>query len=243
MMFGGTNWGNLGFSGVYTSYDYAAAIMENRQVEREKFSEMKLIGNFLRVSPEVLTASVGNASTNGLASTAAITVNPLYGNGSATNFYVVRHTDETENVPLTYTLTFPTSQGDIIIPQLGGYLSLNGRDAKWHVTDYSVGSVSLLYSTAEIFTWKTVGTRTFLIVYGGTGEQHELAVVSTAQAKTIEGSGIITKRVNGTSIIGWKTSTTRRVVNIGSLYIYILDRNTAYNFWVHDLKRDDNWGS
>jgi len=47
MMYGGTNWGNLGQSGGYTSYDYGAAIMEDRTLFREKYYEAKLIAQFM----------------------------------------------------------------------------------------------------------------------------------------------------------------------------------------------------
>lgn len=47
MTYRGTNWGNLGYPLDYTSYDYGAAIMENREVTRAKYSEAKLIANFL----------------------------------------------------------------------------------------------------------------------------------------------------------------------------------------------------
>ena len=240
MTYGGTNWGNLGFSGVYTSYDYGAAIAENREVDREKYSEAKLIGNFLRVSPAILTTSVGSPN-NSFASTAAITVNSLYGNGTKTNFHLIRATDETQDTSISYAFTAPTSKGQITIPQLGGSLTLPGRDAKWLVTDYSIGNYTLLYSTAEIFTWKQVGSKTFLVVYGGAGEQHELALLTTSTAKTIEGSGITAKTTNSTTILGWKTSSTRRVVQVGNVLVYVLDRNTAYSYWVPDFKRSDSW--
>ncbi|PQE22525.1 Glycoside hydrolase family 35 protein [Rutstroemia sp. NJR-2017a BVV2] len=191
MIYGGTNWGNLGHAGGYTSYDYGAAITENREVNREKYSELKLEAQFLKVSPAYLLTSVG-------------------------------------------TLT---------IPQLNGSLTLSGRDSKWHVTDYDLGGTTLLYSTAEIFTWKKFNNQTVLVVYGGPGELHELAVISTSSATTLEGSGVTTKSTNGSTILNWQTSTTRRVVKVGSLLVYILDRNSAYNYWVPDFVRTDKWGA
>lgn len=54
----------------------------------------------------------------------------------------------------TYKLVLDGSSfGNITVPQLGGSLSLNGRDSKIHVSDYDLGGTTLLYSTAEIFTW------------------------------------------------------------------------------------------
>ena len=55
--------------------------------------------------------------------------------------------------PTRYKLEATTSQGELSVPQLGGQLSLSPRDSKVHVTDYDVGGINLLYSSAEIFTW------------------------------------------------------------------------------------------
>lgn len=111
------------------------------------------------------------------------------------------------------------------------------------MTDYDLGGTNLLYSSAEIFTWKKFDDKTVLVVYGGPGEQHELAIVSTSSATTVEGSGITTQSTNGTTILNWQTSSTRRVVQVGSLLVYILDRNSAYNYWVPDFVRSDEWGA
>jgi Beta-galactosidase, domain 2/Glycosyl hydrolases family 35 len=240
---GGTNWGNLGHSGGYTSYDYGASITENRELYREKYSELKLEANFLKVSPAYLTASVGNGSTGKYTTSTSVFTTPLFGNGSATNLYILRHSSYAELTAVTYKFNVPTSKGTFTLPQLGGSLTLSARDSKWHVTDYDLGGTTLLYSTAEIFTWKKFDDKTALVVYGGPGELHELAVISASQANVVEGSGVTTQSSNGTAILNWQTSSTRRVVQIGSLFIYILDRNSAYNYWVPDFVRDDKWGA
>jgi hypothetical protein len=130
MIFGGTNWGNLGHPGGYTSYDYGSSITENRELFREKYSELKLEANFLKVSPAYLTASVGTPSTGAYTNNTSIYTTPLFGNGSATNFYVVRHSDYQTEVPASYSFKVFTSKGDVSIPQLGGSLTLSGRDSK-----------------------------------------------------------------------------------------------------------------
>lgn len=168
---------------------------------------------------------------------------PLFGNGTATNFYVVRHADYQTLSLANYKLNLKTSQGDLTIPQLKGSLTLSGRDSKWHVTDYDIGGTVLLYSTAEIFTWKKFDDKTALVVYGGPNEAHELAVVTKSSAQIVEGSGITTKSTNGSTILNWETSATRRVVKVGSVFVYILDRNSAYNYWVADFARTDQWGT
>ena len=88
MTYGGTNWGNLGHPGGYTSYDYGSVITEDRQVYREKYSEAKLEANFLKVSPAYLTAKPGTRSTTAYTDRSDLAVTPLWGN--QTNFYVIR---------------------------------------------------------------------------------------------------------------------------------------------------------
>lgn len=129
------------------------------------------------------------------------------------------------------------------IPQIDGTLTLSGRDSKFHVTDYDLGGTTLLYSSAEIFTWRKFEKKTVLVVYGGPGEQHELAVITNSTLKQVEGSDIVSKTNNGSVILNWKVSTTRQVAQVGDLLIYLLDRNTAYNLWTPDFVRDDAWGA
>ena len=87
--FGGTNWGNLGHADGYTSYDYGAAITEERQVHREKYSEAKLIANFVAASGDALaSATPGYNQTGVFADNNDITVTPLI--GKKTKFYVTR---------------------------------------------------------------------------------------------------------------------------------------------------------
>jgi len=204
---------------------------------------LKLEANFLKVSPAYLTASVGTGSTGQYTTSTSVFTTPLFGNGSATNFYIVRHSSFAEETSVTYKLSIATSKGTFTVPQLGGSLTLSARDSKWHVTDYDLGGTNLLYSTAEVFTWKKFDNKTVLVVYGGPGEVHELAVTSTNSANIVEGANVTTQNTNGTAILNWQTSSTRRIVQIGSLFVYILDRNSAYNYWVPDFVRDDKWGA
>jgi len=236
MTYGGTNWGNLGHPGGYTSYDYGAAISEERLVTREKYSEAKLEANFLMASPAYLTATPGNnTNANGsYTNSDALAVTPLF--GDPTTFFVLRHAAYNSLASTKYKLVVPTSMGTLTIPQLGGQLTLNGRDSKIHVTDYDVGGQNLLYSSAEIFTWKKDSSKTVLIVYGGPGEHHEMGFSNSPSTKSIEGSGVQIGNVKGATVINWQTSPTRRVIKVGTnLFVYLLNRNAAYNYWVLPL--------
>ena len=233
MMYGGTNWGNLGHPEGYTSYDYGAAIKEDRTIMREKYSELKLEANFLQASPAYLTANAQYGSAGTYTDTSDITVTPLFGN---TSFWVIRHSAYNTEASVNYKLKLPTSAGNLTIPQLNGSLSLNGRDSKICVTDYDLGGLNLLYSSAEIFTWKKYDDKTVLVLYGGPGEQHEAAFITSSTAKYIQGGDVSIVSRNGSVILNWQTTSGGTVVQFDNgLMVYVLDRNSAYNYWVLNL--------
>jgi hypothetical protein len=93
------------------------------------------------------------------------------------------------------------------------------------VVDYPVGKYKLLYSTAEVFTWKGFGDMTVLIVYGGPDEVHEVAVKGDGKGKVVEGDGVKLDKKKGAYILQFKTSSKRRVVQFGSLHVYLLGKS------------------
>lgn len=235
MTYGGTNWGNLGHPGGYTSYDYGAVITEERLVHREKYSQAKLLASFLQASPAYLTAvAQNNSHANGsYTGNEAIATTAVLGN--VTNFFVVRHAVYNTFDSTEYTITLPTSKGNITVPQLGGSLSLHGRDSKIYVTDYDVGGSNLLYSTAEIFTRKKYGEKTVLVLYTGPDETNEIAVLGSVTVT--KGDGIDQADKDGVTVLKFATSPTQRVVTFSNgLTIYIVDRQTAYTFWTADTQ-------
>lgn len=209
---------------------------ETRNVTREKYNELKLLGNFAKVSPSYLLATPSNLTTLTYANTADLTVTPLKGDDS-TSYYVVRHSNYSSQTSTSYKLKLPTRDGDVTIPQLGGDLLLNGRDSKIHVVDYNVSGTTVVYSTAEIFTWKKFAHGKVLVVYGGPGEHHELAVASKSKASILEGaeSDVTSKQIGSNVIIAWDVSSDRRILQIGDLKVFLVDRNSAYNYWVPEL--------
>lgn len=165
---------------------------------------------------------------------------PIRGDDSA-SYFVLRHADYSSQAFTNYKLKVPTSTGDLTIPQMGGSLSLHGRDSKIHVVDYDVAGTNVLYSTAEVFTWKKFGDKKVLVLYGGPNEHHEFAVSSDALANVklsvLEGprSGFASRGVDRAVVISWDVSPTRRIVEVGDLMVILLDRNSAYNYWVPEV--------
>lgn len=229
MTYGGTNWGNLGHPGGYTSYDYAAPIREDRRVDREKYSEQKLQANFFKVSPAYLTASRGNASATAWTTSTDLTVTPATKN--STKFYFLRHSTYNSQASTSYKLKIPTSAfGTITVPQINDTsLTLNGRDSKVHVSDYDIGGATLVYSTAEIFTWHKYADRTVLVVYGGPGETHELTLAVTG-LKVLEGD-VKSTTTRGYTLLNFKADSQRKVAKVGTgapyIYIYMLGMTSS----------------
>ncbi|KAI0481363.1 glycoside hydrolase superfamily [Xylariaceae sp. FL0804] len=243
MIFGGTNWGNLGHPGGYTSYDYGAAIKEDRTVTREKYSELKLQATFMSTNIQYLTTSPGNATVGVYSSNADITVTPLLANqtfGDA-SFFVVRHTDYSSTASTEYTVTLPTSEGDLSLPRTSGTLTLMGRDSKMMATDYDVQGARLLYTTADIFTDQKSADGAVLVVYAETGEYNEFSLQSSGTGvKTLEKGGDYTVLGGNSSssayvTVGWTAAHDRSVFQIGNVTVYALNRNSAYNYWVTNL--------
>ncbi|KAF9008853.1 glycoside hydrolase family 35 protein [Cyathus striatus] len=248
MIFGGTNWGGIAHPGVYTSYDYGSTIAEDRTL-REKYYELKLQANFLSVSPAYLTARPMNiyATQGAFTGNAALkTTQILDVVGNKTGFYVVRQTDNSVNTVKQYNLQLPTSLGEVKIPALGGFLTLNGKDSKIHVVDYDAGSTVLLYSTAEIFTWATIDGRDVIFIYGNNDELHETAFNvsgATVVAKVLSGQRQIKQKFISNNVLALQYTTSgQTVIEIGSkTLLYVLDRVTAYQFWVLHLPSSGNY--
>jgi beta-galactosidase len=157
--------------------------------------------------------------------------------GPLTTFYVVRHGDLASLDSTQYKLYVDTSLGHLTLPQLGGWLTLNGRDSKFHVVDYDIGGINLIYSTAEVFSWKKSGSKSVLLLYGGENEMHEFALpVSLGAPSYIEGRRVRARRLGASIVIQWHVDSVRRIINFGHLLeIHLLWRNEAYNYWVLDL--------
>lgn len=125
------------------------------------------------------------------------------------------------------------------IPQLGGTLTLNGRDSKIHVTDYDVGGYNLVYSSADVYTHGATSEKRVLLLYGLAGETHELAFPSKLGKPTVEGdeSTVKIESVGSTVVVQWDVTETRKVLHYGSnLDVYLLWRNDAFNYWVLELE-------
>ncbi|KAJ5762257.1 uncharacterized protein N7511_005639, partial [Penicillium nucicola] len=239
MVFGGTNWGNIGHPLGYTSYDVGAAISEDRQVTREKYSELKLQAGFLQSTPSYLTMTPENGTYGVYTNTKHVVTTRLIAKDSQEALYIVRQTNYSSFTSVEYTWHLRAEEGNIVVPQLGGSLALHGRDSKIMVANYKLSNITLIYSSAEIATWRKSDTKTVLVLYGGENELHEFALPRHLGLPTkVEGQSIKSSAKGSSIVIQWNVQRSRCILHFGSsLEIHLLWRNEAYNYWTIDLPR------
>ncbi|KAG9099011.1 hypothetical protein FS749_002359 [Ceratobasidium sp. UAMH 11750] len=236
MTYGGTNWGNLATPKVYTSYDYGAAISEDRSLT-PKFSEIKLQALFLHASPNYHLAGrigTGTGSTN---SDQIFTTNLATLSGQS--FYIVRQTTNSNTNRVEFKLKVNTKAGNLTIPQYGGSMALDGRESKIVVTEYPFGRSSVLrYTTAEVATWATFDGADHIVLYAKS-QAIEAVVPTNATSATSSASTISARVANGTAIItGTAPASGLAVVKFGKIAVWIADKTwLAPRIWAPRVGR------
>ncbi|KAF2461720.1 glycoside hydrolase superfamily [Lineolata rhizophorae] len=247
MLYGGANWGGIASPATVTSYDYGGPIRESRMLDREKYSQLKLIAQFLRVSPAYYTTKPlnqypVNAVNGSFTDNPGLAVTQLADIvGNKTVFWVLRHAAYNSLEDAEYKLQIPTSRGNYSIPTLGGSLRLNGRDSKIHVSDYEFGgNKKILYSSGEILTWQNLGSNTILVIHGFSGELHETAFLMEAvRVEVLAGDALRDSRSeNGVVTINYRITDSQTVVDVGeTLHVIVVNRNDAFEFWIPEPER------
>ncbi|WP_448097596.1 beta-galactosidase [Luteibacter yeojuensis] len=187
MTYGGINWGWLSSPGVYTSYDYGAAITASRQLT-PKYDQQKLIGYMTRaVAPLARTDAVGTSVPDNRRLQVTGRINPDDG----TRFYFLRHAEAQDTTDdATHLKIALGDAGETTVPQQPGTaIHVDGRDAKVLLANYRFGKQSLAYSTSELMTQLRLGGRDVALFYGRHGEDGETVLRYPAEPKTrvIEG--------------------------------------------------------
>ncbi|KAL0954023.1 hypothetical protein HGRIS_005178 [Hohenbuehelia grisea] len=161
----------------------------------------------------------------------------LHNPDTAAGFYMVRHLDSTSLALTTTSLSVATSRGPLTVPQ-NGTITFNGRDAKFLVTDYVFGKSAsrILYSTAEIMTWTTIGSADYIILYAGPNETGETTLVfSSAPTVDLRSAPTASSNfANGVLRLNYALKSAVQVINIKSgqanLVIMVMDKPTAYTW-------------
>jgi hypothetical protein len=240
MMYGGTNWGSIACPIVGTSYDYSSPIAENRIIW-SKFYETKNLALFTR-------AAVDLTMTNRLGNSTSYTTNPAIMASELRNpetngaFYVTMHETSSSSTNEAFKLHVSSSVGNLTIPQRGGNIVLNGHQSKIVVTDFTVGSRTLIYSTAEVLTYAILDKKPVLALWVPTGESGEFYVKGARRGSKSRCQGCSNVAFSETKqglIVSFTQGAGMSVVTVDNdLRVVILDRSYAYQFWAPVLTAD-----
>lgn len=186
MTFGGTSWGWLAYPGVYTSYDYGAALNESRQLT-PKYYQQKLLGYFVdAVRSLTQTDRLAVRQPTNLSLRLDGRVNPVDG----TRIYVLRHANSTSDTNATTRvwLSIPGVDGkpaqQALVPQQAGTsIRIAGRDSKLLLANYRFGRQDLVYSTSQLMTDVARADGDTLVLYNADGEYGETVLAYPSQPK------------------------------------------------------------
>ncbi|KAF5354886.1 hypothetical protein D9756_005306 [Leucocoprinus leucothites] len=235
MTYGGTNWGNMHTHTIYSSYDYGAAIREDRTLS-PKLDELKLQSYFLHASPDYLTVGrIGNGTVGaGTAYSDSVDIytTHLHSPTHGTNFYIVRQVTNQKTTNTDFKLRVNTTEfGELTVPR-NGSITLAGRESKILVSDYVFGASSLVYSTAEIMTWATFDDVDNIIVYALKGQYVELLVSAKSISQLSRtGSNSVTAKVDGKSVLISGTTSGLSIISFGKTRVFVADKKSASAFW------------
>lgn len=165
---------------MYSSYDYGAAISENRQLT-PKYSEYSVQGHFLRSFPDLAKTDLEDegAGKEIVGGSNTFWTTKLRNPDSGARFYVVRHTDSTSTDVSQLRLNVTTSHGWYAVPRFGGALTLAGRDSRMVPTDKVLPQgTHLLYTTASTFLAHAIGGTDVLVMHGDPGQDFEASFVA-----------------------------------------------------------------
>lgn len=238
MTYGGLNWGWLSSPGVYTSYDYGAAITASRQLT-SKYDQQKLIGYMVRaIEPLARTDAVATSVPDNGRLRVDARANPDDG----TRLYILRHADALDTTnDATHLRIAQRGAGDVVIPQQAGTaIHIDGRDSKVLLADYRFGGQDLAYSTSELLTRLRLDQRDVAVIYGRHGEDGETVLRYPSRPAT--------RVIEGDIAMRWDESTHTLRLNyrhqglariaIGegkdALLLLIADNDDAKRFWQLD---------
>ena len=225
---------------VYTSYDYDASIRETREV-RDKYKQYKLIALFTRVSKGLHNTIMESNGTGNAVSITDVFTWVLKSKDSNGRYYLTEKNDTRSRTLTRFSLEVQTSLGPVTLPSL----QLDGRQARWVVTDYTIGNETLLYASGEVLTYGTFD-QPVVVFYLREGQTGEFAFKSQknityksygADSNLTQGSG------NSTGYIAFsykqaKGATVAQLSN--GVLAYFLDIPAAWTFHAPATTLDPN---
>lgn len=129
----------------------------------------------------------------------------------------------------------------VLIPQYADQITINGHQSKIIVTDFNFGNKKLLYSTAEVLTYSSIDKKQVLVLWLPEGETGEFTLQEHTKVKST-GKAIKDLQVNaGKDSVTVTYTQEKGLFTLGlgdGSTIVLVDRQTAYHFWVQALDND-----
>jgi Beta-galactosidase, domain 2/Beta-galactosidase jelly roll domain/Beta-galactosidase, domain 3/Glycosyl hydrolases family 35 len=243
MAYGGTSWGHSAAPVVYTSYDYSAPLRETREIQ-DKFKQIKLLALFTRVSKDLLKTDMEDFGEGRAVDNRAVYTWILRNPDTQAGFYTLQQTDSASRKRKITTASLKTSVGLIKVDSI----VLDGRQSKILTTDYRIGNMTLLYSTADILTYGIFDS-TILVMYLKEGQQGEFGLSEKDVAEfKIHGADVKLVGTKEQSSTGksftryrWTQPKGKVVVKFSNNFtVLLLDVQTAWTFFAPTLTSDPN---
>jgi hypothetical protein len=243
MAYGGTSWGHSAAPVVYTSYDYSAPLRETREIQ-DKFKQTKLVALFTRVSKDLLKTELEDHGEGKSVNSSAIYTWILRNPESHAGFYILQQADSRSRAKQKTSVKVKTIDGVVNISEV----ELNGRQSKIIVTDYKVGSTTLLFSSADILTYGLFKEPT-LVMYLKAGQRGEfgLKIDSSITFKTFGAKAAFTsdeaKSSTGKTFTRyhWTQPNGQMVVKFSNGFVVLLlDTPTAWSFFAPTTTTNPN---
>lgn len=166
-------------------------------------------------------------------------------------FYVTQHAETSSSTVETFTVDVDTSAGackstpslhkepanqrTVTIPQHGTTVTINGHQSKIIVTDFSFGSKSLLYSTAEVLTYAIIDGQEVLALWVPTGESGEFTIEGVSSATLASGDKCANLKIypgRSNVTVSFMQNAGMTILELGDgSKVVLLDRSAAYLFW------------
>lgn len=237
MIYGGTNWGWLAAPFVGSSYDYAAAISEDRSIG-DKYYEIKNLGLFTRVAAELAftdRVGIGADYTNNTDLFTTELRNPKTGAA----FYVIRHVDTASTSEEWFALKVNTSIGEFYVPKISSAVILSGHEGKILVADFHFGNNTLFYATAEVLTYTIIDGQAVLVLWTPSGRSGEFYLQGATNGTVSTGQVVTFVGVEHGMVVGYTQKEGMTVLTFDNgVKIILVDRKTAYKVWVPALTKD-----
>nr|CAD37064.1 related to beta-galactosidase [Neurospora crassa] len=240
MIYGGTNWGWLAAPFLGSSYDYGAAISEDRNIG-SKYYEIKNLGLFTRAADELAYTDRVGTGTNYTNNTNIFTTelkNPKTG----ARFYVLRHATTSSDSTETFAINVTTSLGSFYVPRIAPCPKLVGHEGKIFVADFHFGKHTLFYATTEVLTYSVINQKTTLVLWtpiGISGEFYLKGAKKGTLTSSSKGQTAVFDGQDDGVVVGFTQREGATVLEFDNdVRVVLVDRDTAYKTWVPALTKD-----